>query len=160
MNPKRTTPNPWPIALIAFFILFIGATAGLVLFSTFHRMELVDADYYEHEINHQSQMERVSRTRQRHAQVQVDYQPDQHSIQLGFPSSHVDRGAVGTIHLYRPSAARLDRTLPIKYNAQGKQLLDTEGLRPGLWRIRILWTSNQEEYFDDQRLLIVPAASS
>lgn len=152
--------NPWPLGIIAFFAVFIAATAGLVLFSTLHRMELVSEDYYEREIGFQAQLDRVNRTRSLRRAVTVNYRPAQNSILVQFPLEQVERHAEGTIHLYRPSEARLDQEIAIDYGVDGRQVLHTDSLRAGLWRIRILWTQDDQEYFYDQSVLIQHRATS
>ena len=58
------------------------------------------------------------------------------------------------MQLYRPSAAGLDRELKLELDATGSQSLDAAALEPGLWKVRIHWTSHQQEYFADKSVVV------
>lgn len=160
MSAPHSTPNPWPLGIIIVFALFAAATAALVLFSTLHRMDLVSEDYYEREVAFQTQLDRVKRTQSLRGAVTVHFDPVQFSIVVEFPPEHAERHAGGVIHLYRPSEARLDQKIAVNYGEDGRQILRAGSFRAGLWRIRILWTLDDREYFYDQSVLIPDHATS
>lgn len=161
MNPTQPLlpRNPWPVAIVVFFACFILASVGFVVYSTFHGVDLVSADYYEQEIRYQEQMERVARTQAIRAEVRVSYDPTQQRITLTLPSDHAGRQPTGQIHLYRPSSAQLDRHVDLDVNALGHQALDARALATGLWRVRVSWTVGQTQYYCDQSVVITNHAS-
>ena len=66
MNPS-TPPapagrNPWPIAIVSYFIIFIAFIAWFITFAMRQKMDLVRDDYYDQEIRFQQQIDRVQRT--------------------------------------------------------------------------------------------------
>jgi nitrogen fixation protein FixH len=65
----------------------------------------------------------------------------------------------GSVQLYRPSAVKLDRTLQLQPDANGVQKIDAAGLSPGLWKVRVSWRVEQQEYFLDQNVVISAATS-
>ncbi|MEK7685929.1 MAG: FixH family protein [Verrucomicrobiota bacterium] len=154
MNTTARIQNPWPVAIIAFFALFISATLGLVIFTSFHRMELVSKDYYEQEIKYQDQIERLNRTQRIRSRVALSYDPVKQQITITMPPEHTRRHVEGRIHFYRPSAAGLDREVKLECGTDGLQVVNAANLRPGLWKVRVFWTAGQEEYFYDQMVVI------
>ena len=55
------------------------------------------------------------------------------------------RQSAGSIELYRPSAAGMDRAVRLEPDANGVQRLDAAGLAPGLWQVRVSWTAEKRE---------------
>jgi hypothetical protein len=156
MKPTR---NPWPIAIISAFILFICGTIGLVILACTQRSDLVSADYYEQELKYQAQMDRLSRTGQLATRAAVAYHPAQRRIMISLPPEQVRREVTGRIHLYRPSAAGLDRQLELRPDDRGVQSVDAADLLPGLWKVRVSWTVDRQEYYVDQPVVITAKSS-
>jgi nitrogen fixation protein FixH len=156
MNIKS---NPWPFAIILTFALFLAGTIGLVVMACTHRTDLVNANYYEQELKFQGQIERVKRTQHLATQATVHYDTTGRRIMLCLPAEQNGKGVTGSIQLYRPSAAKLDRQLALQVDSHGRQSLDASELQPGLWKIRVTWTANNEDYFIDEKVVIKGASS-
>ena len=105
--------NFWPAGLVAAFLLFVAGTAILIVVSARNTPELVRPDYYEQELRHQEEIERRQRTAALKDAVSVSYDPDRQTLALRLPPEHA--AAQGTIELYRPSAAALDRRAPARH---------------------------------------------
>ena len=159
MPSQATSRNLWPVGIIVAFAIFIAGTAGLIVMAWSQKSDLVSRDYYEQELKFQSQIERLDRARDLGAQASVTYDVAQQRIILSLPVEHALRKAKGRIHLYRPSAARLDRQLKLELNSAGVQDLDASELRPGLWRVRVFWTMGNQEFYLDRSVVIGSKAS-
>jgi hypothetical protein len=151
-NPR----NPWPGGIVIAFVLFVLGTTGLIVLACTHQTELVRPDYYEQELRYQGQLERVNRTKSLGDQVSVAYDAPRGEVRIHIPADHARRAAQGQLHLYRPSAAGLDRRIDFRPDTNGVQTVDAAALRPGLWRVRVTWTAAGEEYFTDQGVVIQP----
>lgn len=154
--PAGRSRNPWPWAIVAFFVLFIGWTVGFVLFSLRHPVDLVRSDYYAEELRHQDAMDRHARTQPLQGQVSVHYVPGTSVITVALPPDHAGAQPEGLVYLYRPSAARLDRRFPLALDAAGRQTIPAGDLSAGLWRVRLTWTVAGQQYAYDQDLVIGP----
>ena len=99
--------NPWPVTIIAFFVVALIGCVGFVAFCSLHPSELVAGDYYEQELRFQTRMDSVQRAQQLAPQAAVTYDPRAQVISVSVPGQ--DSKPAGTIQLYRPSAAGLDR---------------------------------------------------
>jgi hypothetical protein len=150
----RIFSNPWPFAIVAFFAAAVAGCIGFVIFCNRHPTDLVSADYYEQEIQYQNQLERLDRTQRLSSQATVGYEPASHWLTIHLPPAQARHAVTGSIQLYRPSAAGLDRKLKLNVDSSGTQHLDASDLSPGLWKIRLSWTVESQDYFTDQQVVI------
>lgn len=163
MNAQNQSPepkssrNPWPIAIIAYFIVFITFIASFITFATRQKVDLVRSDYYDDEIGYQKQIERESHTLSGSSKVTIAYKADTQQIVLRFPGKQDFTNTTGNIHLYRPSDASIDQEMPLAVGVDGMQSLDAKKLKFGLWKVRVQWTVNGEEYYSDQPLVVAAA---
>jgi nitrogen fixation protein FixH len=139
--------NPWPVAIIGYFIVFIGVMATWIAFAVRNDDELVRADYYEHELKFQSEIDRASRGLA--ARIKLDYHSTSHSLLVALPRE----ASAGSIFFYRPSDSKLDREISLTLT-DGAQTLDTRNLQPGLWKVRLTWTADGVEFRHDQALVL------
>jgi hypothetical protein len=138
--------NPWPTAIIGYFILFISFLIGFVAFASRQKVELVAKDYYANEILYQQQIERNKRTQPFHGRVFIKYYPESRTAVAGLPAEHLSGSLVGKVRFYRPSNAQLDREFVLSPDAAGRQTFDVTRLESGLWRVKIDWKANGLEY--------------
>ena len=141
--------NLWPLGIILTFVIFIAGTVGLVVMSCLHGTDLVNANYYDQEIKYQARIDSEARAQQ--AGANVSYDQTARHIVITLPAT---KTVLGQIQLYRPSAAGLDKEFKLEPAANGVQTLDTAGLPPGLWKIRVSWNSDGHDYFIDQKIII------
>lgn len=149
----KTKKNLWPFAIIATFALFICGTVSLVVFACSQKMDLVSSDYYEQEIGFQRHLDGLERATRVPRPASIVYDAATRSIRV---SLHVDPGTAirGHVHLYRASAAGLDRHFSLALNPQGIQSFDASGLCPGLWKVRMGWTMHNEEFFIERQIVV------
>lgn len=159
MNHKIKSRNPWPIAIIAFFIVFASFLATFVVWALGQKQDLVTENYYEQEIRYQEQLDRLNRTQAQAVQTTVTFDAVRHCIVINLPAAQA-AGASGKIQLYRPSNARLDHEVPLAINAGGMQTLDAKAMAAGLWKVRIHWSVNGQDYFFDQAVVVTGAPST
>jgi hypothetical protein len=159
MSAPRKPVNPWPIGIGVFLGCFLTAMTGFVLFAVWHRTELVAPDYYEQEVRYQSQMERLGRTRALAGQIRVTHDAARRELLIVLPPDHASHRPAGHIQLYRPSDVGLDRRVPLAVDVRGEQVLDATALQPGLWKVRIQWTVQGQEYYSEQQVVVPPRVS-
>jgi nitrogen fixation protein FixH len=156
MNPTNSVSkrrNPWPIVIVAYFAVFIAFLVTFIVYASTQRVDLVRRDYYEEEIRFQEQLERVERARQAGISLAVAYDQKRDCLTLSLAGAATN-SISGRIHLYRPSDARLDQEYPLLLDKSGSQSLAMEKLQRGLWKVRVRWTMQGEEYYLEQRVLV------
>lgn len=156
MNANSASPsrNFWPIGIAAAFVVFLTGTASLVVISTHEKAELVSPDYYEQGLRFQDQINRRGRAGTLQGQVRVSYDAAQRVLTLALRAAHAAAHAAGEILLYRPSAAGLDRRVPLDLDVQGRQTLDARSLSDGLWWVRVTWRAGNEDFAFDEKVII------
>jgi hypothetical protein len=159
-SPHPTLRSWWPQGIVAAFILFIAGTLVLVVLSTRQRDELVMTDYYDQELRYQQQLDRLQRTESVRHQVRVAYEAAARQIRISLPPQHASTRPSGRIQLYRPADARHDREFDLDLDLTGHQLLDARDLPDGLWRVKIRWSVEREEFSLDERLVIKTIATA
>lgn len=142
----------WPYGIIATFVVFIGALASYVTLACSHHVELVATDYYQREIEYESQMERIRRTQSLGDKVTVQYQED--TLVLSLPKPNDASDLSGKIQFYCPANASLDQHLALDLDTQGNQRFSNLQLAPGLWRMKVTWKALEEEYHLEQPLFV------
>lgn len=141
-DPKRTS---WPYAIALVYALFAAAMTGFVVFAVRHPTDLVSRDYYQKEIRYQQQIDSEHR-------AQKD--PDAPTVAINDRLCIIHYPGVppegGLIKLYRPSDAALDQSMPMKLDDRRNQTVDLAGISAGLWRLRLEWTRNGQNYFREE----------
>ena len=150
MNFKR---NPWPYAIIAWFVIFASAMAAWITFATRQNMDLVRTDYYEAEIRYQRQLDCLNRTAALRPKVAIHYSAATREIIVKLPAEHATSRPAGRIHFYRPSEAALDFEVPLAIDAQGRQRIDGRNLRAGQWKVSVGWTAAGQDYSFEQTVV-------
>ena len=151
MKPAR---NLWPLGIITTLVVFFAGTVGLIVMACSQKVDLVSADYYENELKFQGRIDQVERTRSAVTQASVAYDAALKCITISLPADQARRDISGHIDLYRPSAAGMDRTVKLAPDAHGVQRLDAAGLAPGLWKVRVSWTVEKQDYYLDQKVVV------
>jgi nitrogen fixation protein FixH len=146
--------NPWPIAIIAYFIVFTSCVAGFGTWVIRQNMDLVRKDYYEEEVRFQQQMEKVTRTRPFESSISVAYAAKEGVLKVQLPQAHAMQGPAGRIDLYRPSDASLDQHLALAVDRDGTQQMVPQKLRAGLWKVRMNWNADGQDYFSERSILV------
>lgn len=138
--------NPWPYAIVLYFIVFISGLAAWIIFAVRNDHELVRKDYYEQELKFQSELNGVARAAA--TGVNVSYNSAKQILTVSLP---VDN-PTGRLKFYRPSNAHLDQEIPLALK-DGVQSIDVRSFESGLWKIRLTWTANGAEYQHDKTLI-------
>ena len=157
---NSTTPptrrNPWPIAIVTYFICFGAFTAGLVVFAARQNEDLVSNKYYDEEIRYQGQINKNTRASAIADQVHVTYSLGTAQIQVQLPLPETTQVSSGLIRFYRPSDASQDREEKLALDATGNQLIDAKSFAQGYWKVRLEWTAEGQEFALEKPLLIGP----
>jgi hypothetical protein len=139
--------NPWPYAIIIYFIIFITGMVAWISFAVRNDQELVRKDYYEQEMQFQSELDRIERAR--NLNVRVSYDSTKNIVCIKLPNE----ASTASVHFYRPANAKLDKRITLALE-NGTQNIDVSGFNSGLWRVRLSWKANDNEYRHDETLIL------
>lgn len=141
----------WGWKIVFAFSLF-GVFIGYMVFRSFQvTIDLVADDYYQQELAYQQRIDRLENSRTL-AQPLTFSQQAKHLV-VQFPADLTER-VQGEIQLFRPSDARGDQAFAIALDSQWQQVIATDQLARGHYKIRVDWTSGQEAYYTEESIFI------
>ena len=112
---------------------------------------LVSPEYYKEEIAYQRQIDQLTNASQLKEPLQFRYATERKAVELRFPAS--DKRS-GEVLLFRPSNAHQDVRIPIKTDAEGRQVIPVAHLQKGLWKVKIHWQEGPKEFRSEDTLVI------
>jgi hypothetical protein len=159
MKPSTPTRNLWPYGIIATLVVFACGLAAIAVTAVRQNMDLVRNDYYEADLRYQTQIDRLNRTAGLADETAIEFRVAERTIELRLPAGHGARQPSGSIQIYRPSDAALDRQLELSTDTAGAQRIDAREMATGLWKLKVTWQVGGEEFFVDRVVVISPASS-
>jgi hypothetical protein len=142
----------WGVGITITIIVFTIISLAFIYFAFNQDINLVRDDYYEAEVQFNEKLETIKRTKKLSEDLVIKQIPDYILVQ--FPTEIRDRKIAGTIFLYRPSNEKLDYELSIKIDSLKTQLIPTDKMIPGQWKIQIEWTADTNRYFNNKILMV------
>lgn len=144
----------WGWKIVIVYGAFVVMTLAMVFYFMGHKVDLVAEDYYKQEIEYQSQIDKITNNRLLKEPLKFAYLSPQRKIIINFPKEHLDKGLAGTIHFYRPSNSDMDKEFDIMPSEIGEQVIAVGGLQKGFWKIKISWTANSREFYDEKTITL------
>lgn len=137
----------WGKSIILAFVLFAGFIATLVTVCVRQDVSLVTKDYYQEELAYQQQMDRMAQT-SKLAQQPVLSVEQGYLLKVDYANlSAVDEG---TLELFRPSDAALDRHFKLRKTDDTALFFSTSGMEKGMYRARLRWMMDGKEFYLEQ----------
>ena len=133
------------------FLAFAAIIISLVVVSMRQDVSLVAADYYQQEIAYQGRIDELTNA---NAQQSIEVSRKAGEDQLMLTFSEAGSGVTGEVHMYRPSDASLDKSLPLVLDESGTFRIDTSALKKGLWKMKITWKADGKSYFEEKTVVI------
>lgn len=135
----------WALGVTVLYGGFALFMLGFLAVSTFHKVDLVEDNYYDKEIAYQQHIDKIRRTKALvHPMV---WKRGVNNLEFQFPKEFPS--VEGKIKLYRPSDSGRDVVVVIKTDAERRQEVSLAGLERGLWRMQIDWKSGSQTYYND-----------
>lgn len=144
---EKPRKSLWGYGIAAVYSTFALATLAFVAFTMTQKVELVSNDYYAQEIAYEGQINRQRQTNDLEKQVTCELSADRQFIHLQMPAEMTT--AQGTILLYRPSESALDQELKLSLDKSGSQAISTAKLSKGAWRVKVTWSHEGREFYNE-----------
>ena len=139
----------WGHGLTLFFVGFVLFMSTLVVICMRQdNIHLVTQNYYEEEIKYQERIDKIANAADLGYKV-FNYQVQDKTVGLNLPPN-----AVGVLHLFRPSDARLDRKFDVAIESGKAFTVNLSDLKPGYWRMKLTWEEGGKEYYLEERITI------
>ena len=140
----------WGTGAFILFGSFASFMVGLAIFASMQRNELVTDDYYEKELEFEVIQKKQERTAMLSEQTELKIENNQ--LVVHFPKE-IGGEISGNIVFFKPSNQKDDQSIDFKTNS-GSYKLELGAYSSGMYRVKINWSSNGVEYYDEREIII------
>ena len=136
--------------IVVAFVLFATFIATLVTVCVRQDISLVSKDYYADELNYQGQIQRLNNTAQ--LQERPVIKVVNHTLHIEF--NQLDKMENGTLKLFCPSNAKMDRDFKVSPSHPQVQSFNLDALQKGMYRAKLSWKMNGKEFYQEEVIYI------
>lgn len=123
-------------------IIFASGISYLVYRCYNQRVDLVSADYYDQEINHDKKMEKIKNNSSLTDPISISIQD--FFINIKYPNNL--KSIIGKVKFYKPDNESYDSEKEITFS-NGYQIIPLNDIRKGRWKVSIDGISNGIGYY-------------
>ncbi|MDD8018943.1 MAG: FixH family protein [Bacteroidota bacterium] len=142
----------WGFWIVVSFIVFAGVTFTMVYISMNTNVDLVTDNYYEKELKYQQHIDMVKSTNSLSDQIALNFTPT--TLVVSFPKIAERTKYSGTMNFFRPSDKSKDFSKDIRIDSSYSQTIGTDRMAKGMWRIKISWNVGNNQYYNEQPVII------
>ncbi len=142
----------WGTGIALTYILFLIAILTMVFIFMNQDVALETNDYYAKGLEYQSQIDKIERTKNLTEQLEILNKNDR--IVFNFPKIFANKIISGEIYFYRPSNNKSDFKSKIDLTDSLQQIIFTKNLEKGLWKIKVDWSVENQNYYNEKILMI------
>lgn len=140
----------WGKGIILVFVVFVIGIGVLVYRSMTKNIDLVTGNYYEKELKYQEQINKINNTNALKESLKIESRGK--VILITYPK--LETGISGDISFYKPSDAKSDFKIKVEPGSDLKQVVLSDKLNKGLWKIQVSWASGGRDYFSEEKLML------
>ncbi len=141
----------WGTGLLITIILGVSFFVSFILFSLTQDINLVSKDYFPEEIAYASKLDKINNADKLAEKISLKKENDK--IIITYPKDK-SNNISGKILLYYVTSYRHDKTVTIKPDNTGKQIINIGDIQKGRYYIKIDWASDSINYFQEFKLSI------
>lgn len=143
----------WGTGIAIFYVLFVITMIGMVINSTYHKVELVQENYYQKDLQYEAFRLKRQNGNAMAAPIKVEYQQHKKAVSVAFPTEMLD--AKGQITFFRPSNKSLDQKITITLDNNGMMNIPlTKTMTRGLWKMQLDWESDGKQFFKEESIIL------
>lgn len=137
----------WGTGIAIFFSIFVLSLVYQVYRSTQYDHSLVSDQYYADDIAYQEHYNKLVNSQKLDKDLEINKSTTNSEVELHFPEAFDQVN--GQVYFFCPSDKSSDFKLAIETGDSNIQRISTEGLRPGLWRIKVNWEAAGKAYYKE-----------
>ncbi len=139
----------WGTGIALFYTIFAAVLIFAVIKSTSYDNSLVSDQYYADDLKYQEHYVKLVNSKALTEDLKIVR--GKTDVTLTFPE---EVGAVqGEIVFFCPSDSKQDFTLPVRPDAERRQSVPIEGLKPGLWKVKVDWQADGKTYYKEEMVV-------
>ncbi len=141
----------WPWGIILSLGLFMAGTLGFVFLSFQHRVDLVQENYYQADLDFNHRHEARQRLQG------LAEQPNYHlyrdgTLELTLPDALTGANSKAELQLYNPTNPALDRKLTLSPLQKHQRVTTGPELQRQKWRLKVQYTVGSLLFYDEKVL--------
>ena len=143
----------WGTGIVIAFVLFIAFIMYFVINMNLNKKydhDLVTEDYYQEELLHQNEIDKVDNAKE--LKENVSWEKTEDGILISFPKELDYTNITGNVFLYRPSNKKLDSEIPISLSDH-YLLIPKTSLLDGRWNIKVDWKYDGKSYLYKESIM-------
>ncbi|KYG80706.1 FixH protein [Roseivirga ehrenbergii] len=144
----------WGTKIVISFVCFVGLLVTMVYVSVSTDFYLVADNYYEQELDYESQIQRMKNVNSLAEKPNFKLVRNEGKAELRFPVSVMKAMEEGKISFFRSANASLDKEFDLVFDETGLQTFDMNMLASGAWKVKIEWKSKGTEYYQELNIVI------
>ncbi len=146
-NETNKTDKSWPRGIFIAYLIFVSATLGFVAFTFTVHFDLVVPDYYNQTLVFEDQI--IRKQNMANLAEPVSVKVLESHIQIKYPAELLSDALSGSITMYRPSDASMDKVISVTADSTGLQYITRSELSEGMWTLKITVISDAKEYYGE-----------
>jgi len=150
-NPHAGNLN-WGTGILIGIIIFILLSVTMTVIFMNQDVNLVTDKYYENSLKFQDEIDKQSRTNALNEEVKIIFKGQE--LNILFPEDYTKKSIDGEIYFYRPSNPKKDFKLPLLLSEKGSQVIPTQRLEKGFWRLKLNWSMDGNGYYNEKAIKV------
>ena len=142
----------WGSGIAIFYSIFVLVLVFAVFKSRNYDHSLVSDQYYADDLKYQEHYDKLVNANLLEEDLKIWNKKQKGGIELQFPKELQNVG--GEIHLFCPSDSKSDLRMTIQPDTENIQFVPTEGMRKGLWKVKVDWTAENKAYYKEEVITI------
>lgn len=149
---KRFLTWNWGTGIALVYTAFAVSIVLLVVNSFSKKIDLVAPDYYAKELVYQDQINKMNNARS--LKEAIAWNVYGNKLELVFPQEFASMEVKGQATLFKPSDVNADKSYDLSQDGSGKQVISTEGLQSGMYKLKLDWAVDNESYYQEGVIVI------
>ena len=140
----------WGVRIILIYSAFVIGILTMVTMAMNQNIELVSEDYYAKELKFQEQINHSENA----LDANITSVVNKNTVTLHFPVEFHRHKISGTALFFKPSDSKKDLLISIACNDQGTQVIQSDKLEKGMYKMKINWEVNQQKYYQEKVVVL------
>lgn len=137
----------WGIRITMVYLGFVALILTLVFTCYGHKTELEYKDYYSRELAFQEQIDATENAA--NLETPIEHQVKGSYILVKIPKGLLGGDFKGNVTLLKPSNSSSDKTIELRTDEKGHQMINGSGFAKGPYKMQISFSVNGKNYYKE-----------
>lgn len=143
----------WGTGIVISLGIFLVINVIVVIFAFSQDVHLVTDDYYAKELKYQDVIDMKNNSAQLLTPLTINIYEGR-AVTIKYPDQMDTVEISGSVHFYRPDHPSFDFSVPVKRDSVNTQLISSDKIIPGYWKVAVEWSDGKLKYFNEEKLMV------